>query len=159
MKNTLIANSVIRALNLPRVVLCGLVTGVVFTLMTAVLVGTFGSEFLAAASAVGGEAMTGPWLYFATVAAGIWAMWLYVVVRPWFLSRWVAALAASLAWWFIASLQSLKWVLLLGMPASAVLPLAANIVPTLIAVLIGSALFGDAQPNQPLHTDAFTRAG
>lgn len=141
------------ALNWPRIVLCGFVAGVVFTLMTAVLVGAFGSEFLtaAAANAAGGEAKTGPWLYFATVAAGIWAMWLYAVVRPRFLNRWVAALVASLAWWLIASLQSLKWVLLLGIPAGAWLPLAANIIPTVIAVLIGSILFGDVQSNQPLH--------
>ena len=142
-----------RALNWPRIGLCGFVAGVVFTLMTAVLVGAFGGECLAAASAnaAGGATKTGPGLYFATIAAGIWAMWLNAVLRPWFLNRWVAALVASLAWWLIASLQSLKWALLLGIPASAWLPLAANIVPTVIAVLVGAALFGNVQPNQPLH--------
>lgn len=142
-----------RALDWPRIVLCGFGAGTVFTLMTAVLVGKFGGEFLAVASlnAVGGETKNGPWLYFASVATGIWAMWLFAVVRPWFMNRWVAASVASLAWWLIASLQSLKWVLLLGIPASAWLPLATNIVPTLIAVFIGSALFGDVQPDQGIH--------
>ena len=150
-----------RALNWLRIAACGFVAGTAFTLMTAVLVGVFGSDFLAVASAnaVGGETKTGPWLYLATLATGIWAMWLYAVVRPWCLNHWVAALVASLAWWLIASLQSLKWVLLLGIPASAWVPLATNIVPTVIAVLIGSALLGDVQANQPLHSEALTRAG
>ena len=39
------------SLNWPRIILCGLVAGVVFTLLSAVLVGTLGSEFLAAAGA------------------------------------------------------------------------------------------------------------
>jgi len=135
-----------RALNWPRIILCGLLAGVAFTLMTAVLVGAVGSEFLvaASASAAGGVTRTGPWLYFATMAAGVWAMWLYSVVRPRFANRWVAVLVTSLAWWFIAGLQSLKWTILLGISAGAWLPLAANIIPTVIAVLIGSILFGDA---------------
>lgn len=142
-----------RLLNWPRIFLCGLVAGVAFTLMAAVLVGELGSEFLAAASAsaAGGAAKTGPGLYFATLAAGVWAMWLYSVVRPWFVSRFVAVLVASLAWWLIAGLQSLKWILLLGIPTSAWLPLAANMVPTVIAVLIGAVLLGDVQPNQALQ--------
>lgn len=142
-------------LNWPRIVLCGLVAGVVFTLLTAVLVGTFGSAFMAVAGAhaATGDAIakTGPGLYFATVAAGVWAMWLYAVLRPRFSNNLSAAVAASIAWWIIASVQSLKWVILLGIPLSACLPLAANLVPTVIAVSVGAALYGSVQPNKPLH--------
>lgn len=35
-------------LNWPRIILCGLITGVAYTLLTAVLVGTLGDELLAA---------------------------------------------------------------------------------------------------------------
>ncbi len=47
----------------------------------------------------------------------------------------------------------------LGIPARASLPLAANIIPTVIAALVGTDLFGSVQPNQPLHpTRASARA-
>jgi hypothetical protein len=137
--------------NWTRLTLCGLIAGAVFTLLTPVLVGTVGSEFLAAtgahASAGDGVTKTGPGLYLVTVFAGLWAMWLYSVVRPRLTSRIGAVLTVSLAWWFIASLQSLKWILLLGIPLSACLPLTANLVPTAIAIYVGSVLFGDVQPN------------
>ena len=146
------------SLNWPRIVLCGMVAGVVFTLLTALLVGSFGSEFLAIAGAhaATGDATTktGPGLYLATVAAGIWAMWLYTVLRPRFSNNLSAVVAAGIAWWIIAGVQSLKWVLLLGIPLSACLPLAANLVPTVIAVFVGATLFGSVQPNQPLHLAA-----
>jgi hypothetical protein len=138
-----------------RLTLCGLIAGGVFTLLTAVLVGTLGSEFLAAAGAHAstgdGVTKTGPSLYFTTVFAGLWAMWLYSVVRPQLTSRMRAVLTVSLAWWGIASLQSLKWILLLGIPLSTCLPLTANLVPTAIAVYVGSVFFGDVQPNKALQ--------
>lgn len=98
------------SLDWPRIVLCGTVAGVVFTLLTMLLVGSFGGEFLAVAGAHG------------------------------------AAVAVGIAWWMIAGIQSLKWVLLLGIPLSACLPLAANLVPAVIAVFVGAALFGRTQP-------------
>jgi len=134
-------------------VLCGFIAGVVFTLLTAVLVGVAGREFLFAAgthAAAGeGTVRTGLALYLATIAAGIWAMWLYAAIRPAFASRSGAVVAASLAWWAIASLQSLKWILLLGIPLRACLPLAANVVPTAIAVFIGALLLGEVRSNLP----------
>lgn len=141
--------------NWTRVALCGLVAGVVFTLLSAVLVGALGSEFLAAtgAHAAADERVsrTGPGLYMATVLAGPWAMWLYSLVRPRFTRRISAVLTVSVAWWVLASLQSVKWVLLLGIPLGACLPLAANLMPTAIAVYVGSALFGDVKPTQRMQ--------
>jgi hypothetical protein len=141
----------LHSFNWPRVVLCGIVAGMVFTLLTALLVGVWGSEFLAAAGtharAGDGLARTGPGLYFATISAGIWAVWLYAVIRPRFSNNVGAVITISLAWWLIASIQSLKWMFLLGIPLSACLPLAANIVPTAIAVFVGAALLGTVQPN------------
>lgn len=132
-----------------RLVLCGFIAGVVFTLLTAVLVATLGSEFLAAAGAHAstgdGVTKTGPGLYLATVFAGLWAMWLYSIVRPTLTSRVGAVLTVSIAWWVIASLQSLKWILLLGIPLSAGLPLTANLVAAAIAVYAGSVLFGEVK--------------
>lgn len=134
------------SLNWLRIALCGMIAGSVFTLMTAVLVGTFGSEFLSVAgthAADGsGATKTGPSLYVVTVSAGLWAMWLYAVLRPRFKSVIGAVTAVSVAWWLIASIQSLKWVLLLGIPLSAALPLAANLIASVVAVFVGSIAFG-----------------
>jgi len=139
--------------NWPRIVLCGLIVGATFTLMTAALVSTLGSEFLAAAgthAADGsGVTKTGPILYLVTISAGLWAMWLYALVRPRFKSTFGAVVTVSLAWWLIASIQSLKWMLVLGIPLNAALPLTGNLVPTVIAVFIGSIAFGNVPPDQP----------
>lgn len=70
-------------------------------------------------------------------------MWLYAVLRPQASGKLIAVSTVSLAWWIIAGLQSLKWIFLLGITSSAWLPLAANLVPTVIAVLIGSYFFGE----------------
>ena len=143
------------ALNWPRIVLCGLVTGVAFTVMSVVLVGLFGADFLAAVSksavAGAGAPRTGFAVYILTVAAGVWAMWLYSVIRPASASNVKAGVAVGLAWWAISSLQSLKWIVLLGVPASAWLPLTGNAALCIVAASIGAALFGAVQPNQPLH--------
>ncbi len=137
----------LNSLNWPRIILCGLITGVVYTLLTAVLVGRLGGEFLAttAIHTSTGETLAkgGPGLYLITVFTGLWAMWLYAVIRPQASGKLVAVAKVSLAWWIIAGLQSIKWILLLEIPLSAWLPLATNLIPTVIAVLVGSTFFGD----------------
>jgi hypothetical protein len=140
------------ALNWPRIVLCGLVTGVAFTVMSVVLVGVLGQDFLAAVSesavAGTGAPKTSPALYLLTVAAGVWAMWLYSVIRPGSASNIGASVVVGLAWWVIASLQSLKWIALLGIHTAAWLPLTLNAVLCVIAASIGAFLFGAVQPKQ-----------
>ncbi len=125
--------------------MCGFVTGVVFALLSAVLIGIVGDDFLAAVGAHG-RVRAGPGLFFAAIAAGIWAMWLYVAIRPRFSGNLGAVAAVGFAWWTIACLQSLKWVLLLGIPTSAWLPLSLNLGSTLVAVYVGSVLIGSGRP-------------
>lgn len=136
-------------LNWLRIFLCGAVAGVVFALLSAVLVGAFGGEFfkLIAARKPTGDiaANSGPALFLASAAPAIVAMWFYAVVRAAASSRLQAVCMASLAWWMLATLQSLKWVLLLNIPATACLPLLSNLAPTLIAVGVGAMLFGDTK--------------
>jgi len=141
--------------NWPRIVLCGLVTGGAFTVMSVVLLGVLGGDFLAAVSETAvagtGPPKTGPELYFLTVAAGVWAMWLYSVIRPGRASNIRASVVVGLAWWVIASLQSLKWVVLLGIPSAAWLPLTLNAVLCIVAASIGGFLYGAVQPHVPLQ--------
>ena len=143
------------SLNWPRIILCGLIAGVVFTLTTVLLMGAVGGGLFAAASAspAAGDGAPGPslGLYLVTVATGIWAMWLYAILLRWSPNKWKAAIVAGLAWWLIASLQSLKWILLLQIPTGAWLPLTANIALYIAATLVGAALFGAEQPSRPLE--------
>ena len=99
-------------------------------------------------AAAGGVPATGPLLYILTVAGGVWATWLYSVIRPASTSGVKAGVIAGLAWWVIASLQSLKWIALLGIPNTAWLPLTANVLLCIVAVLIGGYLYGHASRNQ-----------
>ncbi len=75
-------------------------------------------------------------------------MWLYAVVRPLFTTTFRAVITVGLAWWVLASVQSVKWILLLDIPIGACLPLAANLIPTVIAVYVGAVVFGAVQPNE-----------
>ena len=141
----------------PRVVLCGLVTGVAFTLMSIVLLGALGNDFLAIvarnAPVGAGAPKTGPVLYLLTVAAGIWAMWLYSIVRPGCASNIKAGAVVGIAWWVIASLQSWKLVALLGIPPTAWLPLSLNAVLCIVAAMLGGSLYGAAQPKKEARAE------
>ena len=90
-----------QTLNWPRIILCGLIVGTVFTLTSIVLMGAVGSGLFAAAStnaaAGDGAPSTGLGLYLVTVATGIWAMWLYAIVARWFTNRWKGAVVTGLA--------------------------------------------------------------
>ena len=141
----------------PRVVLCGLVTGVAFTLMTMVLIAMLGNDFLTAIAsrvpAGAGAPKAGPGLYLLTVAAGIWAMWLYSIVRPGCASNIQAGAMVGIAWWVITSLQSLKWVALLGIPAAAWLPLSFNAALCIVAAMLGASLYGAVRPANEVHKE------
>jgi|CXWL01.1.fsa_nt_gi hypothetical protein len=137
-----------------RVVLCGLVAGTVWALLSMILVGALGGDFFATISGKvpGGAPTPAPHLslYFLSVAAGVWGVWLYAVIRPRSSSNLKAGVMAGFAWWTIASLQSLKWVVLLQIPVAAWLPLAASLILCVVATLCGALLYGNAPSNPPL---------
>lgn len=142
-----------QAVDWRRVLLCGLAAGTVWALLSILLVGAVGGDFIAAISdkVPSGTPTRTPHLtiYFLSVAAGVWVMWLYAVIRPRSSSNLKAGVVAGLAWWTIASLQSLKWIALLQIPATAWLPLAANLILCVTATLCGALLYGDTHP--PTH--------
>ena len=141
--------AVLQTLDWRRVLLCGLVTGFVWTLLSLTLLVLVGGEFLAALpgsrlrAAGGGLHM---FLFFSNLAAGIWALWLYAAIRPGYGPGPKTAVIVGLAWWVIISLQSGKWVALVSMPATPVLaPLAATLLAIILAVMIG-AWFYERRP-------------
>jgi hypothetical protein len=74
-----------RGTNWPRVFVCGLVAGVVWTVLSSVVTVLAGHEF---AATVPGNRLAAPdagfvaFLLVVNLAEGIWAMWLYAAIRP-----------------------------------------------------------------------------
>jgi hypothetical protein len=126
-------------INWVRVLLCGLVVGGVWTLLSVTLLAVGGGDFLAAIQeGRPKQRVSGLFLLFSNMAAGLWAMWLYTAIRPRYGPGPKAAIWAGLAWWVIASMQSAKWVALLSIPPTAALiPLAATLPAMIGAMLLG----------------------
>jgi len=133
-------------INWIRVFLCGLVTGIIWTLLSIPLLIFFGGEFLDAVSAAMPNRSVGVhlFLFFTNLAAGIWGIWLYAVLRPHTGPGPKTAVVAGCAWWVIVTLQSAKWVALGFVPTRAALGLLLPTLPAIIAaVLAGAWLYRD----------------
>jgi len=95
-------------INLQKVVIGGLVAGVVLSLVDYVLYGVVLKDQMAAAmTALGKQPMTNaqmPWFVGLDFVAGIFLVWLYAAVRPRFGPGPGTAVKAGLAMWFVAGL-------------------------------------------------------
>lgn len=123
-----------------RVLLCGLVAGGVWTLLSVILLAALGGEFLAALRRLGPASPSGgvPFTLLANFGAGIWAMWLYAAIRTRFGPGPWTALRAGCAWWFLQTLQSAKWLSLVDVRAGAGVLAAATLPAMIVAVLAGA---------------------
>jgi len=125
-----------------RIFVCGLISGAMWVLLSAVLVGFLGRDFLAAASQGGVTSGVGPLMFALTVAAGLWAMWMYSIVRTSVGPGLKSAVVVGLAWWTMASLQSAKWMVLEGVPGNTAVSLGIAILPAMIvSTFIGAWLY------------------
>jgi hypothetical protein len=128
----------------PRILVCGLVAGGVWTVLSVALLAFVGDGFLG--SVRDGRATPGGsspvFLVAANLAAGIWATWLYVALRPRYGAGRKSVLAASLAWWLMASMQSAKWAVVLQITPSMVIPPFLATLPAItLATLAGAWLY------------------
>ena len=143
-----------RKINWTRVFLCGLVTGVVWTLLSDTLMFLVGGDFLEALRTSQPNALSGSghmFSYFTNLAAGIWAVWLYAAICAHSGAGLKTAAAAGFGWWVIVSLQSAKWVALGFVPIKATLgPLAATL-PAIIAAALAGAWLYDRTPAKVLN--------
>ena len=138
-----------------RVVVCGIVAGAVWTLLSVTLLALVGGEF--ASSIPGGlQELTGSAhmaLLAANLVAGVWAIWLYVFVRARNGPGLRSILVTGLGWWAIVSLQSAKWLLILGVAVSAALGLlTATLVAILISTFVGVWTY-ERQPRRTVGAD------
>lgn len=131
-------------INWRRVLLCGSVAGVVWTLLSSVVTVLVGHDF---AAAVPGNRLAAPsgglvtFLFLVNLLEGIWAMWLYAAIRPRYGAGLKTAVVAGMSWWAISSLIDATWGSFGFVPVQALWPaMAASCPAILIAALAGAWL-------------------
>jgi len=129
------------SINWTRVILCGLLAGGVWTLLSVILLALVGGDFLAAVTGGRQHALGSGvhvFLLSTNLLAGIWAMWLYAAIRPHYGPGPKTAVIAGFAWWVIVSMQSAKWVALVSGSPTVVAPLVATLPAVIVAALLGA---------------------
>ena len=130
-------------INWYRVLLCGLLTGVVWIILGAVVTAVVGRDF-AALPNNHLAAPTADFVLFNVVIdllEGISILWLYAAIRPIYGPDAKAAVIAAFAWWFIVSLGDATWCSFGFFPPSTVIPLMIGTLPALILATITGARF------------------
>src|ERR1051326_971855 len=130
-------------INWSRVLLCGLVAGIVWQLLSAVLLALVGSDFLDAVQSGRLYAPRGGLFFFSVdLAMGIWAMWLYAAIRPRYGAGPKTAAVAGFSWWVVSTLADATWGSFKLVPLKALVQLSAVSLPEMIvAVLVGAWLY------------------
>ena len=125
--------------------LCGVVTGVVWTILSAISTWYVGADFN---SAIPGNKIFAPSAGLATflltvnLAGGIWAMWLYAAIRPRYGAGAKTAAIAGFSWWVVSTLADATWGSFKLVPLKALVQLSAVSLPEMIvAVLVGAWLY------------------
>lgn len=121
-------------INMPKVVIGGLIAGFVLNVIDYVLFGVVLKDQMAAAmQAIGKPPMSNaqiPWFVFLDFVAGIGLVWLYAAVRPRFGAGPATAAKAGVAGWFFAGLLPT-----LFMWPMALMPQNVTILATLVALV------------------------
>jgi hypothetical protein len=132
----------VQRINWGRVFLCGLVAGLVWTVLSSGVTVFAGQGFSAA---VPGNKLAAPtgglitFLFVVNLAKGVWAMWLYAAIRPRYGPGPKTAVIAGLSWWFISSLIDVTWGSFGFVPARTLLgPMAASLPAITLAALAGA---------------------
>jgi|SRR5215813_1607904 len=132
-------------INWSRVIICGLVAGVVWTVTSAISTWFVGADFNAA---VPGHKIFAPsaglatFLFAVNLAGGMWAMWLYAAIRPRYGAGAKTAAIAGLSWWVVSTLADATWGSFGFVPVKALLPVSAVSLPEMVlATLVGAWLY------------------
>ena len=131
--------------NWSRIILCGLLTGIVWTVLSAISTWYLGADFNAA---VGGNKILAPsaglvvFLLTVNLAGGIWAMWLYASLRPRYGAGAKTAVVTGFSWWIVGTLADATWGSFGLVPVKSFLPLSGAALPEMIvATVIGAWLY------------------
>jgi len=132
-------------INWSRIIICGLVTGVIWTILSAISTWYLGADFNAA---VPGNKILSPsaglaaFLFALNLIGGLWAMWLYAAIRPRYGAGAKTALLVGFAWWAVTSLADATWGSFGFVPVRALWPVIAISLPELmVAAVVGAWLY------------------
>ena len=132
-------------INWGRVVLCGIVAGLAWTVLSSIVTVFFAKDFVAA---VPGGRLSAPsgglvaFLFMVNLVMGIWAMWLYAAIRPRYGPGPKTAVATGFAWWVITSLTDATWASFgFVVPKAVLAPMVASLPAIIIAAVVGAWLY------------------
>jgi len=131
--------------NPDRVIISGIVAGLVWTLLSSLITAYLSREFVAA---VPDHRLSAPpqqlvlFLLALNLVMGVWAMWLYAAIRPRYgPGAWTAARTGA-AWWIITSLVDNTWGSFGFVQQHALLaPMIASFPALVLAAIAGAALY------------------
>jgi len=129
--------------NWSRVLLCGILTGIVWILLGSIVTALLARDFAALPNNRLGTPTPG-FLVFNIVIdllEGISILWLYAAIQPLYGSGIKTATLAAFGWWFIVSLGDATWCSFGLFPAQTVIPLMLGTLPALILATIAGAKF------------------
>jgi len=131
-------------MNWSRVLLCGLLAGIVWIILGSIVTALLGRDFAALPHNRLGTPTPGFILLniVMDVLEGISILWLYAAIRPRFGPGAKTAIIAAFAWWVIVSLGDATWCSFGFFPASTVVPLMVGTLPALVlATIIGARFY------------------
>ena len=132
-------------INWARVIVCGIVAGLVWSVLTSLITTFFSKEFVAAVP--GGRLAAPPhgmvaFLLVLNLLMGMWAIWLYAAIRPRYGPGIKTAAIAGFAWWLIAVIDDSTWGSLGFVPLHPLLvPVATSLPALVIAAVAGAWLY------------------
>jgi len=127
-----------------RVLLCGLLAGVVWVILGSIVTALLGRDFAALPhNSLGAPT---PGFIVLNIALdlleGISILWIYAAIRPRYGAGAKTAIIAACAWWLIVSLGDATWCSFGFFPAIAVVPLIIGTLPAVVlATLVGARFY------------------
>jgi hypothetical protein len=132
-------------INRGRLILSGIVAGLVWTVLSSLITAYLSQEFV---TAVPGRRLIAPpgslvaLLLVLNLLMGCWAMWLYAAIRPRFGPGPATAALAGFSWWIITSLVDATWGSFGFVRQHALLaPMIASLPALILAALAGASLY------------------
>jgi len=133
-------------INWSRVLICGLIAGVIWIILGAMVTALLGRDFADLPNNHLGAPSPGFVVFNVVIdlLEGISILWLYAAIRPLHGPGARTAIIAAFAWWFIVSLGDATWCSFGLFPPRTVIPLMIGTLPALIlATIAGARFYGD----------------
>lgn len=144
MSTSPVTTAPMNAINWPRMLVCGLLAGVVWIILGTIVTAVLARDFIALPH----NRLASPTPAFvvlniaANLLTGVSMLWLYAAIRPRYGPGVRTAAIAAFASWFIVGIEDAIWCTFELFPARTIIPLIFGTLPALIiATLIGAKFY------------------